>query len=321
MEKKDKKKKSVKDKVFIIGKNFIGLERLGKGTYGSVYKVQRKETNEFYAIKKIKLDVDTEGIPSTALREIAILKKIRHPNIVGIQEIGLSDRKIELCLEFCPYDLRKYIDLFRENTKVYHMATIKTIMYQVLKATDHLHSKKILHRDLKPQNILICDKTLITKIADFGLSRVYSIPIRPYTKEVLTLWYRAPELMLGLNQYSCGLDMWSVGCIFAELFLKKPLFTGDSEVDQLFKVFQVLGTPTDVTLPGYRSFPDFNRDFPVWPGTGLRNFIQDKMVVNMDNNANDLLEKMLVIDPCKRITAKEALYHVRIFNDYFFFIY
>ena len=90
-----------------------------------------------------------------------------------------------------------------------------------------------------------------------------------WTDYVATRWYRAPELMLGLNQYSCGLDMWSVGCIFAELFLKKPLFTGDSEVDQLFRIFQVLGTPTDATLPGYKSFPDFNKDFPVWTGTGV----------------------------------------------------
>ena len=314
MENKNKKKKSVKDKTFITGKQYVGLDRLGKGTYGSVYKVQRKDTNDILAIKKIKLDVDTEGIPSTALREIAILKKINHPNIVRIQDIALSDKKIELCLEYCPFDLRKYVDAFRDNTKIYNLKTIKTIMYQILKATDHLHSKKILHRDLKPQNILICDQTLITKIADFGLSRVYSIPIRPYTKEVLTLWYRAPELMLGLNQYSCGLDMWSVGCIFAELFLKKPLFTGDSEVDQLFRIFQVLGTPTDATLPGYKSFPDFNKDFPVWTGTGLSKHIADKMAVKMDPLAFDLLEKLLVIDPCRRLTAKEGLYHVRIFR-------
>jgi serine/threonine protein kinase len=310
MEHKNKKKKSVKDKTFIIGKQYIGLDRLGKGTYGSVYKVQRKDTNEIFAIKKIKLDVDTEGIPSTALREIAILKKINHPNIVRIQDIALSDKKIELCLEFCPYDLRKYVDAFRDNSKVYNLKTIKTIMYQILKATDHLHSKKILHRDLKPQNILICDQTLVTKIADFGLSRVYSIPIRAYTKEVLTLWYRAPELMLGLNQYSCGLDMWSVGCIFAELFLKRPLFTGDSEVDQLFRIFQVLGTPTDTTLPGYKSFPDFNKDFPIWNGSGLQKYIADKMYVKMDSYALDLLEKLLNVDPCRRLTAKEALYHV-----------
>jgi serine/threonine protein kinase len=315
MEKITKKKKSLKDKVFISGKNFVGLEKLGKGTYGSVYKAQKKDTNEIFAIKKIKLDVDTEGIPSTALREISILKTLNHPNIVGIQDLTLSEKKIELCLEYCPLDLRKFMDQYKNNPKVYNLITIKTIIYQILRATDHLHSRKILHRDLKPQNILICDQTLITKIADFGLSRVYTIPIRPYTKEVLTMWYRAPELMLGLNQYSIGLDMWSVGCIFAELFIKIPLFPGDSEFDQLMKIFRVLGTPNENTLPGCKHFPDFNPEFPLWIPTGIEKVIRDKMEVKIDEESLieslDLLKRMLVMDPCKRISAKDAICHVR----------
>jgi serine/threonine protein kinase len=303
-------KKNVKDKVFALGSNYVGCDRLGKGTYGSVYKALKKDSGEFVAIKIIKLDVDSEGIPSTALREIAILKKTRHPNVVKITNLALSDKKIELCLEFCPYDLRKFIDVYKSNIKMYNLKNIKTILYQILKATEHLHSRKILHRDLKPQNILICDQTFVTKIADFGLSRVYTIPLRPYTKEVLTLWYRAPELMLGLNQYSVGLDMWSIGCIFAELFINKPLFAGDSEIDQLYKIFKVFGTPNDTTLPGFKYFPDFNPDFPVWQGDGLHKYLFDKLVLKLDNDGFDLLEKMLVIDPCKRITAKEAVNHV-----------
>lgn len=317
MEKITKKKKSLKDKVFISGKNIIGLEKLGKGTYGSVYKAQKKDTNEIFAIKKIKLDVDTEGIPSTALREISILKTLNHPNVVRIQDLTLSEKKIELCLEYCPLDLRKFMDQYKNNQKMYHITTIKTIIYQILRATDHLHSRKILHRDLKPQNILISDQTLITKIADFGLSRVYTIPIRPYTKEVLTMWYRAPELMLGLNQYSIGLDMWSVGCIFAELFIKIPLFPGDSEFDQLMKIFRVLGTPNDNSLPGCKHFPDFNPDFPMWAPIGIEKVIRDKVEVKIDEDsmteAIDLLKRMLVMDPCKRISAKESLCHVRYF--------
>lgn len=309
MERKDKK--NVKEKVFALGKNYIGQDRLGKGTYGSVYKALKKDTGEFVAIKIIKLDVDSEGIPSTALREIAILKKNNHPNVVRIHNLALSEKKIELYLEYCPLDLRKFIDMYKNNQKVYNLKTIKTIMFQILSATNHLHSRKILHRDLKPQNILISDQSFVTKVADFGLSRVYTIPLRAYTKEVLTLWYRAPELMLGLNQYSIGLDMWSVGCIFAELFITKPIFAGDSEIDQLYKIFRIFGTPNDSTLPGFRHFPDFNPDFPLWQGEGLSKYLSDKLLVKMDSESFDLLERMLVVDPCRRITAKEALYHVR----------
>ncbi len=163
-------------------------------------------------------------------------------------------------------------------------------MHQIIRGIDFLHSHKILHRDLKPQNILICNHTLATKLADFGLSRVYSFPVRPYTKEVLTLWYRAPELMLGLNNYSTDLDMWSVGCILAELYLKRPLFVGDSEIDQLYKIFKVYGTPNEDTLPGYKSLPDYNPNFPKWKGDGLRKYIGEN---KMDNLALDLLEKIM----------------------------
>jgi serine/threonine protein kinase len=218
----------------------------------------------------------------------------------------MNDKKIEICLEYCDYDLRKYIEVYKKNNKEFSLFNIKWIMYQILKATDFLHSHKILHRDLKPQNILINEKNLLTKIADFGLSRVYSIPIRAYTREVLTLWYRAPELMLGLNQYSLGLDMWSVGCILAELFLRKPLFQGDSEIDQLFKIFNVFGTPNDTTLPMYSCFPEYNTQFPIFEPIGLAAHLG----VKIDPLGFDLLERMIILDPCKRITAKEALMHV-----------
>lgn len=180
-------------------------------------------------------------------------------------------------------------------------------MFQIIRGVDFLHSKKILHRDLKPANILIDNESLVVKLADFGLSRLYSFPIRPLTKEVLTLWYRAPELMLGFYNYSCDLDMWSVGCIFAEIFLGRPFIHGDSEIDQLFKIFQIFGTPNEETLPGYSTFPDYNKNFPIFKGIGIRKAIGEK---TMEPLAMDLLEKIMVLDPCKRLTAREALRHV-----------
>lgn len=323
-DKKDKKeKKPLCDKVFALGKGYIATERLGKGTYGTVYKVIKKETNEAFAIKKIKMDVDTEGIPSTALREIAILKKMKHPNIVKIVDLSFSDKNIELCLEYCQFDLKKFMDYYKDDSSIYNIRTIKTIMYQIIKATDFLHSHKILHRDLKPQNVLVTEGTLIAKLADFGLSRVYSIPIRPYTKEVLTLWYRSPEMMLGMSNYSTGLDIWSLGCMFGEFFMKRPMFMGDCEIDQLYKIMKVFGTFNENILPGYKSFPYFNKEFPFWKGTGLIKYISDNAIIPMEQIAFDLLEKMLKIDPVKRISCKDALNHVSIifilFNLYLAF--
>ena len=300
---------------FALGIQFQAVERLGKGTYGTVYKARKKGCDKFFAIKKIKNELDNEGIPSTALREIAILKKMKNPNVVNVEGIAFNKKHIELCLEYCKYDLKKLIDSKKHDSSFYNVKFVKNMMYQLLKGVEHLHSHKILHRDLKPQNILVDDNGWILKLADFGLSRVYSIPIRPYTKEVLTLWYRAPEMMLGINNYAIGLDIWSIGCIFVELYLGKPFVMGDSEIDQLFKLFQIYGTFNELTLPGYKNFPYFDQDFPFWKGIGLKNYLKQRShIIPIDDTAFNLMEKMLTIDPCKRITCKEALNHPY-FND------
>ena len=312
---KDEKEEDLSKKVFALGPKYIAVERLGKGTYGTVYKANAKEGGKetYYAIKKIKNEMDDEGIPSTALREIAILKKMKHPNVVNVVDIAFNNTNIELCLEYCRYDLRKLIECKKGDDSFYNIKFIKNMMYQLLKGVDHLHSHKILHRDLKPQNILVKEDKWILKLADFGLSRVYSIPIRPYTKEVLTLWYRAPEMMLGISNYAIGLDIWSIGCILGELYIKKPLFMGDSEIDQLYKIMQIYGTFNELTLPGYKAFPYFNQNFPFWKGIGLRQYVNKRCSeeggIPMDDLAFDLLEKMLAIDPIKRITCKESLNH------------
>lgn len=280
-------------------------ETLGKGTYGTVVKAICNKSKKEIAIKKIKLDVETEGIPATTLREISILKHYSHPNIVKLLHLNMSEKKILLCLEFVNYDLKKFWDK-EYSSKDVEIDKVKTVMYQILKGIDFLHSKKILHRDLKPQNILI-DTNLNVKVADFGLSRTYSIPIKQYTREVLTLWYRSPELILGTEYYSTGIDMWSIGCIFGELFLKKPMFIGDAEINQLFKIFEVLGLPNDENLPGYKTFPHYSTSFPVYEkGIGLA---QKFAKTCATPEALDLLGLMLLYNPAKRITCKEALKH------------
>lgn len=285
---------------------YIYKETLGKGTYGTVVRVVNSRTKEEMAIKKIKLDVETEGIPATTLREIAILKHYNHPNVVKLHHLSLNDKKILLCLEYVKFDLRKFWDITYPPEKKISIEVIRTVMYQILKGIDFLHSKKILHRDLKPQNVLI-EENYKVRIADFGLSRTYTIPIKQYTREVLTLWYRAPELMLGTEYYSTGIDVWSIGCIFAELFLRKPVFQGDSEVRQLFVIFNCLGCPNEDTLPGYKTFPYFDTKFPYWgPGEGLEKKLKETCVTP---EALDLMKSMLIYNPAKRISCKEALKH------------
>lgn len=300
-------KESSQKKYKFNGKYYTVVERLGKGTYGSVFRAKftSKFTSEEVAIKKIKLDVDSEGIPSTTLREIAILKSLNHPNIVKLLDYSLHNSKILLCLEFLDHDLKKFMEIHSKKDSL-KPDLVKSIMFQILKAVDHMHSSRMLHRDLKPQNVLI-DKDLNVKLADFGLGRSYNIPIRPYTKEVLTLWYRAPELIYGIECYSTGIDMWSLGCIFAELFLKKPLFCGQSEIDQLFKICEILGSPTEETLPGYSTFPHFQKTFPMWQTkTGLKEKLK---CTGIDSKGLDLLSKLLTFNPIQRINARDACRH------------
>jgi cyclin-dependent kinase 2 len=165
-----------------------------------------------------------------------------------------------------------------------------------------------MHRDLKPSNLLIDAKGTNIKLADFGLARTFGLPLKSYTHEVVTLWYRAPEILLGQKVYSTAVDMWSIGCIFFEMAHKRPLFYGDSEIGQIFKIFKILGTPSDETWQGIGELPDFKGTFPQWkvpnPFENLK-----KMCINMDETAVDLLYKMVCLEPNKRISAKEALRH------------
>ena len=276
------------------------LDKVGEGTYGVVYKCQNKETKKLVALKKIRLENEDEGMPSTAIREISILKQLHHPNIVNLLDLIHGEKKLYLVFEFLDHDLKKYLNL---NGSPLSPQLVKSYLYQILLAIKYCHSKRILHRDLKPQNLLI-DKNGAIKLGDFGLARAFGIPIKTLTHEILTLWYRAPEILLGQREYSTPIDIWSIGLIFYEMAHRKPLFAGDCEIDQIFKIFQMYGTPTEKTWPGITKLPEFKLNFPQFKGKGIQSYN-----TLIDHVGVDLLEKMIQLDPCKRISAKQALNH------------
>ncbi|XP_071942710.1 cyclin-dependent kinase 2-like isoform X1 [Antedon mediterranea] len=281
--------------------NFQKIEKIGEGTYGVVYKARDKISGEVVALKKIRLDTESEGVPSTAIREIALLKELNHDNIVRLLDVIHNEKKLYLVFEFLNQDLKKYMDSAPPSGLP--LSLVKSYLYQLLQGVACCHSHRVLHRDLKPQNLLI-DKNGSIKLADFGLARAFGLPVRTYTHEVITLWYRAPEILLGSRFYCMPVDIWSLGCIFVEMLTRRALFPGDSEIDQLFRIFRTLGTPDETTWPGVTKLPDFKSTFPRWEKQDI-----SKVVPNLDKDGKHLLAQMLHLVPEHRITAKSALKH------------
>jgi len=161
------------------------IDKIGEGTYGVVYKAKNRLTGDLVALKKIRLEAEDEGIPSTAIREISILKELQHPNIVRLHDVIHTEKKLTLVFEYLDEDLKKFLDRNQLDTQ-----SIKSSLYQLLRGVAFCHDRRVLHRDLKPQNLLINSQHEL-KLADFGLARAFGIPVRSYTHEVVTLWYRA----------------------------------------------------------------------------------------------------------------------------------
>ncbi|XP_066997809.2 cyclin-dependent kinase 11B isoform X2 [Anabrus simplex] len=286
---------------------FQCLNRIEEGTYGVVYRARDKRTEEVVALKRLKMEKEKEGFPITSLREINTLLKAQHPNIVTVREIvvGSNMDKIFIVMDYVEHDLKSLMETMKQKKQVFIPGEVKCLMQQLLRAVAHLHDNWILHRDLKTSNLLLSHKGIL-KVGDFGLAREYGSPLKPYTPIVVTLWYRSPELLLGIKEYSTHVDMWSVGCIFGEFLSMEALFPGKSEVDQLNRIFKDLGTPNEKIWPGYSKLPAVQKmtfaEFPV-------NQLRSRFGAMITDLGMDLMNRFLTYCPDERITAEDALRH------------
>ena len=276
---------------------------LGEGTFGKVHKGVHRTTGAIVAIKKLmKATSRKEGTELSTLREIMLLQELRHENVIELIEVFVYNGTISLVFEYCEADLEGVI---KDSSRHLDAAQVKGYMLGTLRGVAFCHASWVLHRDLKPGNLLLTTAGAV-KVADFGLARLYGSPERRYTGQVVTRWYRAPELLFGAKFYGPAVDLWSVGCIFAELMLRVPYFPGNSDIEQLSRIFTGRGTPTEETWPGVSSLPDYI-PFQPQPGQPMR-----ELFTAASDDALDLLRQLLTLHPGARIGAAAALEH-----DYF----
>lgn len=287
-------------------KEFFHYKRLGlidSGTYGKVFKVKNLKNKKLYACKEIKVSVKKDGLNFIALREINILLAINHPNIIFVREAKLNSlaEKFFIIMEYCNFDIKSIL----ESKTKFSLIQVRKIFKQLLYGISMLHDNFIIHRDLKTSNLLL-NKKGVLKVCDFGMARLYNVKSKLMSKEVVTLWYRPPEILLGQKNYTSSVDIWALGCILSELITSDVLFPGKSELDQLIKIFSNLGTPTSDIWLNLHSLPSTKKIiFPLQP----YNCIFSKMYGKMDLYVIDILQKFLAYDPLKRISASCALNH------------
>jgi cyclin-dependent kinase 12/13 len=299
---------------------------VGEGTYGTVYKAERKETGETVALKKVNMANEKDGFPITAIREIQILTRMVHPCTVKLIEIVTSKPTefnrnkgtIFMVFEYMQHDLTGLID----NPEVHFTPyQVKLYMQQMLAGLDYMHSEMLLHRDIKGANMLVNDNGVL-KIADFGLSRVFThLRGEKYTHKVVTLWYRPPEILLGDGRYKAAIDLWSVGIVFAEVVTKKHFFHRPNELSQLAQIFQWCGSPLpppdQPQVANQHAWTEHSR-LPFYES--LKSMClkpQRRRLLEHPNlkkesaavEALQLLDALLVLDPSRRLTAEQALAH------------
>ncbi|XP_078177795.1 mitogen-activated protein kinase 4 [Carex rostrata] len=293
--------------LFEIDTKYVPIKPIGRGAYGIVCSSINRETNEKVAIKKINSVFDNRVDALRTLRELKLLRHLRHENVIALKDIMMppyrrSFKDVYLVYELMDTDMHQII----KSPQPLSDDHCQYFLFQLLRGLKYLHSANILHRDLKPGNLLVnanCD----LKICDFGLARTNSTKTGQFmTEYVVTRWYRAPELLLCCDEYGTSIDVWSVGCIFAELLGRKPIFPGTECLNQLKLIINVLGTVSESDM-GFIDNPKarkYIKSLPYTPGMPLRSLYSKANPL-----AIDLLQRMLVFDPSKRITVDDALVH------------
>uniref|UniRef100_A0A8C9TKT6 cyclin-dependent kinase n=1 Tax=Scleropages formosus TaxID=113540 RepID=A0A8C9TKT6_SCLFO len=280
---------------------YVKLDKVGEGTYATVYKGRSKLTDNLVALKEIRLEHE-EGAPCTAIGEVSLLKDLKHANIVTLHDIIHTDKCLTLVFEYLEQDLKQYMDDCGNMLDVHN---VKIFLFQLLRGLAYCHQRKVLHRDLKPQNLLINHKGEL-KLADFGLARAKSVPTKTYSNEVVTLWYRPPDVLLGSTDYSTPIDMWGVGCIFYEMITGRPMFPGSTVEDQLHLIFRILGSPTELTWPGISRCEELKAyRFPHYTAEPLVHHAP-----RINSEGIDLLSQLLQVGLARtRISAEGGLQH------------
>lgn len=277
---------------------------IGSGTYGKVFKALNVYTKKQVALKRIRMEGERDGFPVTAVREIKLLRSLSHKNIVKLMEVMVEMNECFMVFEYLSHDLT---GLINHPNYTLDPAQKKHLALQLFDGLDYLHTRGVLHRDIKAANILVSNEGVL-KLADFGLARFYAKHHQlDYTNRVITIWYRSPELLLGETQYGPAVDIWSAACVMMEIFTKRAIFPGDgSEINQLDKIHSVLGTPTRNDWPNIVEMPWFEL---LRPTQRRANVFAEKYKELVTPAAFELLLWMFKYDPDKRPSAAEVLAH------------
>ncbi|XP_063444648.1 cyclin-dependent kinase-like 4 isoform X3 [Mytilus trossulus] len=281
---------------------YENLGLVGEGSYGMVLKCRHKETGQLVAIKKFLESEDDKMVKKIALREVRMLKQLRHDHLVNLIEVFRRKKRLYLVFEFVDHtvldELEKCPNGLDENT-------VRRILWQVLKGVEFCHVHNIIHRDVKPENILV-SKSGVVKLCDFGFARTLAQPGESYTDYVATRWYRAPELLVGDTKYGKAVDIWAIGCLLSEMLTGEPLFPGDSDIDQLYHIVKCFGNLTA------RHKEVFLRN-PLFVGMRIPEVKEtvplEKKFNRISSNALDLMKQSLRLDPDDRPTCTQLLKH------------